>query len=324
LLTFSDLSLVLGITGIVGISIWRSGKDCRRIKRQKDEDRRREQDRYERPDDIDQPDIRIITTHIHAIAHQLNTQNNQQARQDIERAFREKVTMGALIIAGVSTFVSAVFLWVQLQDAKNVTRAVVTPNDFQATSVVDPIRPTINGGWDIGPMMKNSGTTPALNVIGQLSFCAAPFDHPMSKFPDLGDGTQKNSVPIGAGGAVSVSRVQISTLNLLLVQAGLLNINIWGWTRYEDVFGTDHETRFCYTLQKIDGDILSHSDVTKKTFSFTSCEDQTYSCTDRQCGPRPKIDTSGCVSGPWYDDAVKSISKNLRDRLDAANKAGQN
>jgi hypothetical protein len=91
---------------------------CIKREKQKDERKSGQKNRLERPSNIKQADGRVIASLLNALVNQIYAQQQQQQSQDIARACRETVTMLALVVAGVGTVLSAIFLSIQLIDAR--------------------------------------------------------------------------------------------------------------------------------------------------------------------------------------------------------------
>ena len=92
---------------------------------------------------------------------------------------------------------------------------------------------------------------------------------------------------IAPNGDVFGHHLPIQSCILSAVQGGNLRLFIWGWATYWDIFeGTKiHTTRFCFELDRIDGDPYrvptEPGELPTIFFNFRTCE--RYNCADEDC-----------------------------------------
>jgi hypothetical protein len=112
--------------------------------------------------------------------------------------------------------------------------------------------------FDIG--IKNWGQTPAHELSVNINFHSVAineslpedFDYP-DKVRDLGPGQlrRKRGVIVIAPGNAVTNTLALNESELQSIQSSLdhqINLYIYGWVRYKDIFGISRESQFCYLV----------------------------------------------------------------------------
>jgi hypothetical protein len=76
-------------------------------------------------------------------------------------------------------------------------------------------------------------------------------------FPDLGKVRNNSLVPLGPKSSVSAGLIVLSNDEMIAIQEGRRFFYVWGWSKYYDIFGSEHMTKFCYRLKTVIGDLRS-------------------------------------------------------------------
>lgn len=112
--------------------------------------------------------------------------------------------------------------------------------------------------FDIG--IQNQGQTPASNLTVHVNFHVAGFNEELpddfeypdyDRTPGLGQPKRKKSAAaVGAGYSVTntlaLNERELELINLSYQSQ--INLYVYGWIRYKDVFKIDRETQFCYLV----------------------------------------------------------------------------
>jgi hypothetical protein len=138
----------------------------------------------------------------------------------------------------------------------------------------------------ITPVWRNSGTTPTRSMRNYTNWKSFNGEPPASfGFPDQDkDGNSvTDSGPftqpafIGPGETMAAQSMVIPLDLLNAAAAGRMRIFVWGWSKYQDVFGTKHILRFCNEVR-----VKALSSEGKLAISFPIY--QRNNCTDEDCG----------------------------------------
>jgi hypothetical protein len=133
----------------------------------------------------------------------------------------------------------------QIADTEDIQRAFVFIDDYETV---------LNGNTlSVRPKWKNSGTTPTGVMTTWISYLSFPGKVPDTfQFPDIADGVgavfdaDAKSVKLflGPQGSAFGHRLPIDYSFVPLIDQGKMQILIWGWAKYTDVFRKPHITRF--------------------------------------------------------------------------------
>jgi hypothetical protein len=166
------------------------------------------------------------------------------------------------------------------QSLVTVQRAFVFIDSFQGDVLIDQLI--------VMPKWRNSGTTPTrymTNWVSWKPFTSEPPDE--FNFPDLGEGgdpvDEKDKKPtlafIGPNATVFAQTITIPKPVLDEMRAGHVRLFVWGWTKYQDVFGADRMTKFCNEIK-----ILASWQQGEKVASAISFPNyRRHNCTDEEC-----------------------------------------
>jgi hypothetical protein len=170
-----------------------------------------------------------------------------------------------------------------------VQRAFVFIDSFDASN--------INNNIVIMPKWRNSGTTPTrfmTNYVNWKSFANEP--SPDFSFPDL-DGfgnpiAEKDkkfvNIFIGPNATSFAEKLVVPTAHIDAVREKRERVFVWGWARYEDIFGNKHITRFCNEMEitPLGGPEVATPAAAGKHVSLAIAFPYygRNNCTDEECG----------------------------------------
>jgi hypothetical protein len=208
----------------------------------------------------------------------------------------------ALITGGLAFFgvVQAYFLIRADETARLSARAALDSADalraeqrafvFRDSFDVNPI----NNQLIIFARWRNSGSTPTRNMTNYVNW--RPFIGEMPKdfsYPDLdklgntvGPDVALTRTFAPPNGTTLSESLTIPTNILDDLRTGQKRIFVWGWTKYEDVFGGHHVTRFCNEVKIVSADAQSLAPgAAGQTVSISVSFPihSRYNCTDEEC-----------------------------------------
>ena len=204
---------------------------------------------------------------IDRIADALESTQGQEQRDDDQRARREIITIGLLILTVIFTGgADLIFYWTLVDSHENATKQLTEADaalklDQRAwLGVINitptPRIPTIGQMFEVEVDLKNTGKTPALHVeiitVGQDIAKGNETDFTYDKFAKI-----KNAfIAPNATTMMQVSPVNDATGNpipvtqdiLTALQHGDLRATVHGRIDYQDIFGKPHWLLFCSIL----------------------------------------------------------------------------
>ncbi len=138
------------------------------------------------------------------------------------------------------------------------------------------------------PKWRNSGSTPTRFMTNWVNWKPFAQEPPQDyDFPDL-DGAgnpvsdkDKKVVPsfVGPQATTFAEPLYIPAAVFADARDGKVSIFIWGWTKYEDIFGTPHITKFCNKMRIV----LLDSDGKLKSNVISFPLYSRHNCTDEEC-----------------------------------------
>ncbi len=155
------------------------------------------------------------------------------------------------ILNALSTLVVAIFTVVMVQVFRNQSRATkiaerawIVP-DAQEPAPYEPdkiLRHVI--------LLKNTGRTTAwITAIGSRGKLVTSEDKlPQPPEYDMASPIPKNGTPLAPGGFVE-RPFWLTSAEAAQAETGELILYLFGIVRYRDVFGEEHETRFCFQFK---------------------------------------------------------------------------
>jgi hypothetical protein len=210
----------------------------------------------------------------------------------------EKLNTVLALCAVVSSVVSIGLLYIAKgaftisKDAlRDVQRAFVFVKSVQITgdSLTDqlPNLPAL-----VIPTYENTGDTPAKNFRLVANMCSRNTMLPDDfSFPDF----QAAPKPLVLGPRATTSTLlPLDRAGLHEVYTGRKFLYVWGWVRYDDVFGTPHRLEFCEQFRGLHFQ-GPKADITKAEALFDLC--QRHNCEDEGCpenGWGNNSDPAGC------------------------------
>jgi hypothetical protein len=129
-------------------------------------------------------------------------------------------------------------------------RAYLVPEKIAFVSGV----PSVNQVLVTSCILRNTGNSPALNVrvedkmeIRNPVNSQAPLLYPDTKRPglDIGPGTELKREYSLHGTSAQVTQHQASA-----IQNDTMRLYVYGWARYNDIFGREHWTKWCYEYSR--------------------------------------------------------------------------
>jgi hypothetical protein len=145
----------------------------------------------------------------------------------------------------------------------DVQRAFVFMDSFEVE--------VINDTLVIMPKWKNSGNTPTRMMRNWVSYSLFETTPPAGfAYPDLGEDGEvvANSaetaplVFVGPQASRYAHFLRLPTSLAETVRTGKKRLFVWGWTRYEDVFGVKHLSRFCNEIKMTNLPIIADDSPT--------------------------------------------------------------
>jgi hypothetical protein len=166
------------------------------------------------------------------------------------------------------------------QSLVTVQRAFVFVDLFQADM--------LNNELIVMPRWRNSGTTPTrymTNWANWKHFISEPPDD--FAFPDLDEGgtpvDEKDKKPqlafVGPNATTFAHVLTIPNAVLGATRTSQARVFVWGWAKYQDVFKTDHVTKFCNEIKIL----ASWTQGEKIAAAISFPIYRRHNCTDEEC-----------------------------------------
>jgi hypothetical protein len=230
----------------------------------------------------------------HAGVPRFSAGENEGNGQPVQRSRRyfgrpeNIISLLTLVAVGVYTSLTYCLLNAERESYTRVQRAFVFPVEFAFRMERAKQRIGIKAVW------KNGGDTPTRNLRISITEgrrkapLPADFDFPSDDQNTYGG----HSLPILVlGPHASVSGIRRAELPLSAVSdinSGRDSVYLWGYARYDDVFGAPHLTRYCVQITSIETDLAGgSSDV---TVAHDLCD--SGNCADEECAAE-KIPSPG-------------------------------
>jgi len=147
--------------------------------------------------------------------------------------------------------------------------------------------------WAVIPHMRNSGNTAALNLhtytnINSPDYKEFPpnFDYADRKYKEKGafpNSSEGGPIIVAAHEDTGGALIGIPDAALEGVNHGTAHVYLWGWVRYDDIFGCGHLTRFCKEF--------TYRDPTGSLY-FDNCAKN--NCADKTCKDYQPTDSPVC------------------------------
>jgi hypothetical protein len=189
------------------------------------------------------------------------------------------ISLLTLVAVAVYTSLTYGLLNAERESYTRVQRAFVFPGEYVFRAEKTRRMIGVNVVW------KNGGGTPTRNL--RISITEGRRDAPLPSDFDFASDDQQiyggHPLPIlvlGPHASVSAIRhVEIPFGAVPGINSGRELVYLWGFVRYDDVFGTPHITRYCVQITSIDTDLAgSTSDVTG---AYVPCD--RGNCADEEC-----------------------------------------
>lgn len=189
------------------------------------------------------------------------------------------VSLLTLVAVVVYTSLTYRLLNAERESYTRVQRAFVFPAEFVFRAERAERNVGINAVW------RNGGDTPTRNlhisITGGRRKAPLPpdFDFPADDQAAYGG----HSLPILVLGphatASAIRPVEIPFGALADINNGSESVYLWGYARYDDIFGAPHLTRYCVQITAIDTDIAGAA--SDATGAYIPC--QRGNCADEEC-----------------------------------------
>jgi hypothetical protein len=189
------------------------------------------------------------------------------------------ISLLTLVAISVYTLLTYYLLNAQRESYTRVQRAFVFPAEYVFKMERAEQRIGVNAIW------RNGGDTPTRNLHISITEArrAAPlpsdFDFPPSD-QKIYEGHPLPILVLGPHASVSAIRgAEIPFSAISDINAGKDSAYLWGYARYDDVFGAPHLTRYCVQITSIEVDLAgSTSNVTA---AYIPCD--RGNCADEEC-----------------------------------------
>lgn len=168
------------------------------------------------------------------------------------------------------------------ESTRNATRAYVYVDTLKSNRALSSNGDLI--GCSVSLVWKNFGSTPAIGARSSMFCCEwhSPYFPPWFPFPEMpslwGPGSgEPNHIP--QGGTIPVASFMVIPLDHVEeIAKGWRRVFVWGEVSYEDIYGGQHRTRFCY---RSSGAGYEGGDKAKPIIQFNLYESN--NCVDEQC-----------------------------------------
>jgi hypothetical protein len=210
----------------------------------------------------------------------------ESSRQSIVRTTRQYfgrpeniISLLTLVAVAVYTSLTYCLLNAERESYTRVQRAFVFPAEYVFSAERAQRKISINVVW------KNGGDTPTRNLHVSITqgrretSLPSDFDFPADDQKIYGE----HPLPIlvlGPHATVSgIRRAEIPFSLVSEINSGVKSVYLWGYARYNDVFGAAHLTRYCVQITSIGIDLAgSMSDING---AYIPCD--RGNCADEEC-----------------------------------------
>ena len=208
--------------------------------------------------------------------------NRQSLVQRTRRYFSRPeniISLLTLVALAVYTSLTYGLLNAERESYTRVQRAFVFPAEYVLRMGQAKQSISINAVW------KNGGDTPTRNL--RISITEERRNAPLPADFDFPSDDQKayggHPLPILVlGPRASISGIRSAQIPLSTVpdiNSGKESLYVWGYARYQDVFGASHLTRYCTQITSIETDLAA--DASGVTGAHIPCD--RGNCADEEC-----------------------------------------
>lgn len=210
------------------------------------------------------------------------------------------VLAGATIVLALATFALAYYAYRQAGDMQHYIRVAeqsastareALTRTQRAFVFMTSMDQQVRGDrLLVTPQWRNAGTTPALDVRMWTNWQWFKGEPPETfGFPDQdADGIPiakidglTQSTALGPGIQNGAQGISIPNQKISEAMASGPRLFVWGWSRYKDVFGASHITKFCNEVRFTQTQLANGSSAVFPDFPTF----RRNNCADDQCGP---------------------------------------